>query len=73
LGEPALREPSIEAPHGLRNNIGQSITRALEQFNLNKQHEYTVVRGMYSQMIRTLVNSEIVQDLLYIYPLLMDP
>jgi hypothetical protein len=43
------------------------------QFNLDKQHKYTVVRGMYSRMIRNLVNSERVQDLPYIYPSLMDP
>jgi hypothetical protein len=72
LGEPALREPGIEAPHGLRNNIGQT-RRAPVQFNLDKQHEYAVIRGMYSRMIRNLVNSERVQDLPYIYPLLMDP
>jgi hypothetical protein len=46
LREAPLRDPSVEAPHGLRCNIGQT-RRATVQFKFDKQHGYTVVKGMY--------------------------
>jgi hypothetical protein len=43
------------------------------QFKFDKQHGYTVVKGMYLWMIRNLVNNERCQDLRYIHALLMEP
>jgi hypothetical protein len=56
LREQYLREPAPEAPHRLGQNMGGN-RRAPVKFKFNSQHEYTIVKGMYSRMIRNLSES----------------
>ena len=43
------------------------------QFNFDKQHGYTIFKGVYYRMIRNLQLSDGSQDLQYIHFFLMDP
>ena len=67
--EVASMEPSEPVVHS--SSVIQKIYPA--QFKFDKQHGYTMVKGVYSRMIRNLQLSGGSQNLKYIHALLMYP